>query len=124
MTEDEREDRIVVAFERLAEALTDMSHAVAGIYDIKQREFAKQYPAREKREALVSRVPTDEDRIREQHGASDEPITGWLDIDRAGPIGYIGRREHEFISKEKGAESPDLPRPGGGSAKAAEGPAT
>ena len=85
MTED-FEERLVAAFEQMATALT-------GIHDTQEKQFAKQWPERkEVREAVYSRVPTEEDILREQHGASDETTEEWLTIKE-----YVGPREREFL---------------------------
>jgi hypothetical protein len=94
MTE-EQEERIVSAFEQIATALT-------GIYDTKEKQFAKQWPERkEAREAVYSRVPNEEDLIREQLGASNEPLEEWLTVPEE--EGYIGEREKEFLAKQAAA---------------------
>ena len=77
------EERLVIAFEQIARALT-------GIYDTQKKGLAKRWPERgEVREAVVTRVPTAEDLVREAHGASEESIEEW-----------IGLREQEFIKSE------------------------
>ncbi len=86
MTE-EQEERLVVAFELIAGALT-------GIHDTQEKQFAKQWPERkEVREAVYSRVPTEEDILREQHGASEGTTEEWLTIEEE----YVGPREREFL---------------------------
>jgi len=122
MTED-LEIRLVVAFEQIAEALT-------GIHETNERQFAKQWPEpRERREAVVTRVPTEEDLIREKHGSSEESLEQWLippDED------IIGPREREFLARQKqektATEEPNTAvaaafgtaQPDGGSAEAPE----
>ncbi len=79
--------RMVVAFEQIAQALVD-------IHDTKEKEFAKRWPEpREWREASVTRVPTEEDLIREKHGESDETIEEW-----------IGLREQDFLGQQTTGE--------------------
>jgi hypothetical protein len=91
MTED-LEIRLVVAFEQIAEALT-------GIYETGERQFAKQWPERkEVREAVVTRIPSEEDRIREQHGSGDEPTEQWLTLNEEEAI---GEREREFLDGQR-----------------------
>lgn len=87
MTE-EREERILAAFERIAAAL-------AGINETKRHEFARRWPEpRERREAVVTRIPNEDDLIREAHGASDESLAEWLNppVDEE----IIGTREREW----------------------------
>ena len=91
MTED-FEERLVAAFEQIATALT-------GIYGTQEKQFAKQWPERkEAHEAVYSRVPTEEDRIREEHGASDGSLKDWLTFPEE--EGYIGEREREFLTAQ------------------------
>ena len=78
----ELDERLVAAFEQIAEAL-------AGIDDTQKKQFVRQWPEPGKRrEAIVTRVPSEEDLIREEQGASDEPIEEW-----------IGIREKEFLGR-------------------------
>jgi hypothetical protein len=95
MTEDQ-EERLVVAFEQIALTLR-------GIHDTGQKEFARRWPERkEVREAVVTRIPTDEDRIREEHGAGgDEPLQDWLNLPPEGE--WIGLREQEFNARTERA---------------------
>ncbi len=94
MTE-EMETRLVEAFERIAEAL-------AGIHETTQRALAKHWPEpKERREAVVSRVPTEEDLIRERHGAGDKSTDEWLTLVEEEAI---GEREREFLARQKEAE--------------------
>ena len=101
MTE-EQEERLVTAFEQIAGALT-------GIHDTQEKQFAKQWPERkEVHEAVYSRVPTEEDLIREEHGASDESLEDWLTVPKEEE--YIGEREREFLETQAraaaGAKAP------------------
>jgi hypothetical protein len=95
-----QEERLVAAFESIAAAFR-------GLHDTQERQFAKQWPERkERREAVSSRVPTEEDLIREEHGSSDEPIEEW-----------IGLREREYVETHKRAQqshaSAEVPAAGG-----------
>ncbi len=108
---DEFEERLVLAFERIATALE-------GIHDQGQKAVGKLWPERKgPSEAIVSRVPTDEDKIREAHGASDKPIGEWLtDVDE-----YVGPRELAFRrTQNAGTDSAGAGTKGSGSAQAAE----
>jgi hypothetical protein len=85
-------ERFVVSFEKIAVALE-------GLNDTHKRIYERQFPQRsEVREAVVTRVPTEEDRIRETQGASNVPIGDWLaDIEEEEE--NIGFREQEWISR-------------------------
>ena len=83
-------ERFVVSFEKIAFALEGLNETYRQIYE-------KQFPERrEVREAVVSRVPTEEDRIREAQGASNMSIGDWLS-DIAEQEDNIGVREREWI---------------------------
>jgi len=116
MTENQ-EERIVSAFEQIATALT-------GIYDTQEKQFAKQWPERkEAREAVYSRVPNEEEIIREQLGASNESLDEWLTISENEE--YIGEREKEFLARQAKAvagakETSSEDQPGRGSTETPE----
>lgn len=90
-------ERFVLSFDKIAQAM-------AGIHETYKEQVAKQFPQRsaEVREAVVTRVPTQEDRIREQQGASIAPIADWLDLE-AGEEDDIGVREREWLAKQRHA---------------------
>lgn len=95
MTE-EQEERLVAAFEQIATALT-------GIHDTEEKQFGKQWPERrEVREAVYSRIPTEEDRIREEQGASGGSLKEWLTPPEDEPI---GERERAFLEAEAAASA-------------------
>ena len=84
--------RFVLSFEKIAVALAEINETY-------KRQVAKQYPerAREVRDAVVSRVPTEEDRLREAHGASSKPISDWLSEDLDASEEEVGVREREWL---------------------------
>lgn len=115
MTPDQ-EERLVLAFEQIATALT-------GIDDTRKKQFAKQWPERkEVREAVVSRLPSEEDRIRAEHGAGSESLEEWLSTleeDEA-----IGPREREFCKRQlAGAQTAGQVPPAGSGPETPEGQA-
>jgi hypothetical protein len=116
MTEDQ-EERLVYAFEKIATALV-------GIHDTKEKQFVKQWPERkEAREAVYSRVPNEEDLIREQQGASNESLDDWLTVPEEEQ--YIGEREKEFLARHTAAtagaeEASSKDKQGRGSTEAPE----
>ncbi len=120
MTNDQ-EERLVLAFEQIAIALT-------GIDGTQQRQFAKQWPKRKKvREAVVTRIPSEEDRIREQHGSGTQPIEQWYsdlcEEDEAGNE-TIGPREREFRRRQAaGTQTACENLPAGSGAETPEGEA-
>jgi hypothetical protein len=92
-------ERLVLSFEKVALALE-------GLNETYRRQFAKQYPERrEVREAIVTRVPTREDKIREEQGASDRPLSEWLsdieDEEESAGADDIGVREREWLAAQR-----------------------
>ena len=75
MTDDQMNafvERFVLSFEKIGTALE-------GLDETYRRHLDKLYPARaERREAVVTRVQTEEDRIREAQGSSAKPLDQWL----------------------------------------------
>jgi hypothetical protein len=99
MTDDQRNafvERFVLSFEKMATAMEGLSETY-------RRHIENLYPKhREYREAVVTRVQTEEDRIREAHGASNEPLEDWLgevedeEIEKE----FVGVREREWIDAQ------------------------
>lgn len=89
MTEDQ-EERLVSAWEGIAKGLGDLHEAA-------RSSISKQWPeAKERREAIVSRVPTAEDKIKQKTGNTDGPVDEWLgEFD---PEEELGPREKEFLA--------------------------
>jgi hypothetical protein len=109
--------------ERFVHALEQIAAALKGIDETRKQEFERRFPVRKEfREAIVTRVPSEEDRIREEHGASTGSLEEWL-----GELGgeeFIGTREREFL--ERNASSPKIENPdeaNDGGSKASEGTA-
>jgi hypothetical protein len=93
------ENRLVLSFEQIARALN-------GLNETYKRHFAKQYPDRPFREAVVTRIPTEEDKIREAHGAGGgSRIEDWLseldEEERQEREGDIGVREREWLDAQE-----------------------
>jgi len=91
VTED-REERLVLAWEALAAGL-------GALNEIARTAISKQWPdPREPREAVVTRLPTEEDKIKEKSGNTDIPLGEWLgEFD---PEEEIGPREREFLAAQ------------------------
>jgi hypothetical protein len=90
----EQDERLVVAFSRIASALEGFHEEV--------RKAGKRYwpePGQQK-ESVVSHVPTEEDKIKERQGSGDDrPIKEWLsDLgDPEGDAGIVGDRSRQWI---------------------------
>jgi hypothetical protein len=89
-------ERFVVSCEKIALALE-------GIHETRRQQFQRQYPERrEVREAKVTRVPSEEDRIREAQGASDAPLDEWLSeiVQEEDEEQFIGVRERGWLDAQ------------------------
>lgn len=109
----DQEERLIVALEKIAIAF-------AGIDDTGKKQFAKQWPEpKEFREAVYSRVPTEEDRLREEHGVTDESLKEWLTVPKEEEL--LGPREREFLRRQNaGTEAAAAQKSGSGSFDAPE----
>ena len=85
--------RLVVSFEKIADALGDLCV-------IQKRRYDRDYPERkEPRDALVSRVKTDEDLAKERQGSSTEPIKEWFGGFEDPE--FVGVREKAFLEEQR-----------------------
>lgn len=94
----ELENRLVLSFEKMARALD-------GLNETYKRHYAKEYPDRPFREAVVTRVPTEEDKIREAQGAGGNSIDKWLsdleDEEEQEREQDIGVRERQWLDAQE-----------------------
>lgn len=90
-------ERFVLSFEKLAAA-------AEGLNEIQRRTFEKTFPERkEARDAILTRVPSEEDRLREAQGASGESLEEWLgELDEDQRKEDIGVREREWLKTKRG----------------------
>jgi hypothetical protein len=109
----ELDERFVLAVEHIAAALE-------GLHVTRQKEFERQFPDPQRfREAVVTRVPTEEERIREAQGSSANTIEEWLgELDEEE---VIGLREREFL--ERSAQTSKTEETSSGSVGTPENPA-
>jgi hypothetical protein len=77
------EERAVVALESIAEALTSWCK-------LEQQRFEKEYPVKQAREAIVTHVQTEEERLRQEQGDTGESLEEW-----------VGPREQAILSRKK-----------------------
>jgi hypothetical protein len=75
-------ERLVNAFEKIAEALTRRATLDADRFAIEHP------PRREPKDVTITKPKDDEDRLREDQGSTDEPLDEWT-----------GRREKELIDQ-------------------------
>jgi len=84
MEKDER------AMERMASAFEVIADTLTAWYKLEQQRFEKQFPVKpDARDATITRIPSREDALKEDQGASEEPTDEW-----------IGLREQELIESE------------------------
>lgn len=99
----EQEERLVAAFERIAEAFDFVAGSIDSIAKTQLKDFAKRYPAKQKNvKATVTHVKTEEEKLREAQGQSDETLDEWTTLTEETP----GPREKKWLedhpeSKEK-----------------------
>jgi len=94
MTEEESEQRLMAVLESIAKSLD----VIARTY---QADLLLRYPPKKKAaEATVSRLKTDEEKLREDQGATgEEKIEDWATL---GDEPTTGPREAAWIEKNKG----------------------
>lgn len=116
MVNSEIAERFLLAFESIAESLK-------GLNESGGKTVSKIWPETSKpREAVITRVPNEEDIIRENQGASSKPIEDWLS--ELGVEPFVGEREREFLEEQKrqrdaGSKAPEERGSGEGSAEEA-----
>ena len=94
----EQEERLVAAWEALAKGLGELN-------EIARAAIAKQWPKpKPVREAVISKLPTAEDKLRKETGNTDGSVEEWLgEFDSEEEI---GPREKEFLERSGQSKSP------------------
>ena len=92
-----QEERLVAAWEGLARGLGELNEIV-------RTAVGKQWPeAREPREAIVTRLPSAEDKLKAQTGNTDGPVEDWLGEfdaeEEIGPRERAWRESHDGQAK-------------------------
>ena len=90
------------AMERIASALEQISKSLATWCILESAKFDKQYPVKANvRDATITRTPSDEDKLLESLGATNEPLEDW-----------IGLREQQVVLEKiaQGSTAPRSPR--------------
>lgn len=92
-----QEERLVAAWEAIAKGLGDLNETA-------RDAISRQWPnVREPREAVISRIPTAEEKARERTGNTTGPIEEWLgEFD---PEEEIGPREKDFLARQRAESS-------------------
>jgi hypothetical protein len=94
--------------ERIAAELTQLVHAFNGISGslerlaiVAEKWYDKTYPVRVPRDAIVTRVPSNEDKLLEDLGASgDTELEDWLTLNKQAEEENLGPRERELVKKK------------------------
>jgi hypothetical protein len=84
------EKRAVLALESMARSFENIADALAMWCKLESQRYEKEYPVKVTRDAIVTKIPSEEEKLRESLGESDEPLDEW-----------IGLREAEVIKKTK-----------------------
>jgi hypothetical protein len=101
----EQEERLVVAFESMAETFDFIAGTLDGIGKTLYRHHRKTFPKRKKpADATITHILTPEEQLRADQGESDEPIDEWT---------TLGPREAAYIKahpdeKEKFPTGPGI----------------
>lgn len=104
------DDQLISFAERFVVSCEKIALALEGLHETYRRQYDQTYPAsRPVRDAVVTRVPSEEDRIKESHGGEGNlEIGDWLsDIEEEEESNeFIGVREREWLDAQKreGAE--------------------
>lgn len=88
----EQEERLVASWEAIAQGLGSLNETA-------RSAIAKQWPeAKPVREAVISRIPTPEDKIKTQTGNTDGSVSEWLsEFDEEEEL---GPREKQFLASQ------------------------
>jgi len=86
---EETEERLTVAFERIADALVRLA-------TLSENRYVRDFPTKKApQDVTLTRVPNEEDRLREDQGDTGETLEEW-----------IGIREKTVIEEGKRRQSP------------------
>jgi hypothetical protein len=102
------DDQLIALTERFVVAWEKIASALEGLNETCRRDHEKKFPERSQvREAVVTRVPSREDLLREAQGASSAPLSEWLsDVEQEERDAEdIGVREREWLEAQ-GARRP------------------
>ena len=108
---EEIDDRLIELVARFVTAFETIANVAKGTYEEANRISHRVWPERtEIRQAKLTRVPTAEDKAREEQGATDtRPINEWASDISGSPEPLIGAREQQWLRdhpQEKKAGTP------------------
>lgn len=85
------------SMERMAAAFETIADTVVAMYKLQEQRFDKEYPSKPTpKDATVTRIASDEDKLREDLGDTGEPLEDW-----------VGPRERELQKSKKSPERED-----------------
>lgn len=85
---------MVAAFERMAEAYDFMAGSLEAIATTLAEHHSKTFPSkRYASDATISKIKTDEEKLREEQGQSEETLKEWTSLDEE----EIGPREKKWL---------------------------
>jgi hypothetical protein len=97
----EQDERLVSAFERIAEAFDFMAGSLDSIAKTQLKDYAKRYPAKQKNvKATVTHVKTEEERLKEDQGQTNESLEDWTTLTTEPP----GPREKKWLEDHPESE--------------------
>jgi len=102
----DQEERLVAAWEALAKGLGELN-------EIARTAIAKLWPEpRERRDAVISKLPTEEDKLKKETGNTDGPVAEWLSEfdDEQGEVGPREKAWREAHSETGQPKPPARPK--------------
>jgi len=98
MARDER------AMERIATAVESIADSLADWCKLSQARFDKKYPVKANvRDATITRTPSDEDKLLESLGGTNEPLEEWVGLREQEVIASEASRPSRFEKKRSGS---------------------
>ncbi len=106
---DEQQERLVKAFEDMADAARRIARSHEGLELSAKKAVDSLWPEpKQPRQAVVSHVQTEEEKLRERQQGTEQSTPDWLNGD------FIGERERAWIAehpKEEPAQQKSSPGP-------------
>lgn len=91
------------AMERIATAFETIADTLDAMYKLQQERFDREYPTRFPKDAVVTRLPTEEEKLARAQGATGESsLDEWM---------QIGPREREIIEESRKGAKPVIEKP-------------
>ena len=68
------------AMERIASVFEVVADTLVAMLNLQQQRFDREYPARNKRDAVVTHLPTEEEKLKQEQGQTDESLDEWMSL--------------------------------------------